>query len=161
VDYPAEQVVSQLEALAVTHVVWLPDSAMGPWETAFELSATFQLVRVCREGEAWAIAAGLHLAGCRPLVMIQNTGFFESGDAMRNVLFDLKLPLAAVIGYRSYLVSGSTDTARHFTEPVLKAWGLDYALVHSREELPMLSSHLSACRTAAKPGVVLIAEGRM
>ncbi|HEY2894153.1 MAG TPA: thiamine pyrophosphate-binding protein [Pirellulales bacterium] len=160
-DYPAEQVVSQLQSLAVTHVVWLPDSAMGPWETAFENSTTFQLVRVCREGEAWAIAAGLYLAGCRPLVMIQNTGFFESGDAMRNVLYDLKLPLAAVIGYRSYLVTGSTDTARYFTEPVLKAWGLDYAIVHGSEELPILSSHLSTCRAAGKPGVVLIAEGRM
>ena len=36
VDYRAEQVVSQLEVLAVTHVVWLPDSAMGPWERAFD-----------------------------------------------------------------------------------------------------------------------------
>jgi len=161
VDYPAEQVVSQLQSLAVTHVVWLPDSAMGPWETAFEHSTTFKLVRVCREGEAWATAAGLHLAGCRPLVMIQNTGLFESGDAMRNVLFDLKLPLPAVIGYRSYLVSGSTDTARQFTEPVLDAWGLDYAIVHSSQELPTMSSHLGACRNAGKPGVVLIAEGRM
>jgi sulfopyruvate decarboxylase TPP-binding subunit len=161
VDYPVEQVVSQLEALAVTHVVWLPDSAMGPWERAFDESTCFQLVRVCREGEAWAIAGGLHLAGCQPLVMIQNTGLFESGDAMRNVLFDLKLPLAAVIGYRSYLVSGSTDSARHFTEPVLKAWGLDYALIHGSQELPTLSSHVSACRAAGKPGVVLVAEGRM
>ena len=64
-----------------------------------------------REGEAWAIAAGLQLGGKRPLVMIQNTGLFESGDALRNVLFDLRLPLVAVIGYRSALVPSSTDSA--------------------------------------------------
>ena len=80
--------------------------------------ASLELVRVCREGEAWAIAAGLHLAGRRPLVMIQNTGLFESGDAMRNVLFDLRLPLSAIVGYRSFLIPNSTDSAKRFTEPV-------------------------------------------
>ena len=104
-DIPAEQVRQTLIELGITHVVWLPDSAIGPWEQALDRPGTLELVRVCREGEAWAIAAGLHLAGMRPLVMIQNTGLFESGDAMRNVLFDLRLPLAAIVGYRSFLDS--------------------------------------------------------
>ena len=78
------------------------------WSARSKLS----LVRVCREGEAWTIAAGLYLGGQRPLVVIQNTGLFESGDALRNVLFDLGLPLFALIGYRNYLVPDSPDTAR-------------------------------------------------
>ncbi len=48
-------------------------------------AARYALVRVCREGEAWEVAAGLHLGGATPLVMIQCTGLFESGDAIRNV----------------------------------------------------------------------------
>ncbi len=94
------QVIAALTTLGVTHVVWLPDSALGPWESALEQASSLRLIRVAREGEAWAIAAGLHLGGQRPLVMIQNTGLFESGDALRNVLFDLGLPLWAVVGYR-------------------------------------------------------------
>lgn len=124
-DYPAQQVADILLGLGITHVVWLPDSALGPWEAALEVPGKLELVRVCREGEAWAIAAGLHLGGKRPLVMIQNTGLFESGDALRNVLFDLGLPIPAVVGYRSALIPGSNDTARLLTEPVLRAWGLD------------------------------------
>jgi sulfopyruvate decarboxylase TPP-binding subunit len=160
-DYPAEQVVEILKRLGITHVVWLPDSAIGPWEHALEQAGSFQLLRVCREGEAWAIAAGLLLGGRRPLVMIQNTGLFESGDALRNVLFDLGLPVLAVVGYRSALVPGSTDSARRFTEPILDAWGLDWVTIEKADDLPRMAQHFEKCRAANKPGIVLVAEGRM
>jgi sulfopyruvate decarboxylase TPP-binding subunit len=159
--FNGEQVAQTLEQLGVTHVVWLPDSALGPWEKALESSSRLQLVRVCREGEAWAIASGLWLGGKRPLVVIQNTGLFESGDALRNALFDLKLPLYAMIGYRSYLLPQSTDSAKRFTEPVLTAWSLDYVLLDSPAAWPRFSEHYRACQAAGKPGVALVAEGRM
>src|SRR5215469_9814159 len=84
-DY-APAITAAFESLDLTHVVWLPDSTLGLWETALAASAKFRLVRVCREGEAWALAAGLYLGGARPIVVVQNTGLFESGDALRNVL---------------------------------------------------------------------------
>ena len=160
-DYPGELVADVLVDLGVTHVVWLPDSALGLWERALDRPGRLELVRVCREGEAWAVAAGLYLGGKRPLVVIQNTGLFESGDALRNVLFDLRLPLLAIVGYRSYLVPNSTDSARRFTEPILAAWGLDYALIQNPDELPKMAEHFRACLELGRPGVVLVAEGRM
>ncbi len=160
-DYPSQQVADIVAELGFTHVVWLPDSAIGPWEAALENSRLLQLVRVCREGEAWAIAAGLHLGGKQPLVMIQNTGLFESGDAMRNALFDLGLPLLAVVGYRSALVPNSPDTACRFTEPILKAWDLDYLVIRSPDELPHMAEHFRKCQAEQRSGVVLLAEGRM
>jgi sulfopyruvate decarboxylase TPP-binding subunit len=158
--FSGEAVAATLAELGVTHVVWLPDSALGPWESALEASP-LRLVRVCREGEAWAIAAGLHLGGASPLVMIQNTGLFESGDALRNVLFDLRIPLFAIIGYRSYLVPESPDTAKRFTEPVLAAWGLDHILLERPESLSELAAHYRAWQAAGRPGVALLAEGKM
>lgn len=150
-----------LAELGVTHVVWLPDSAIGEWESALEAAPCLTLVRVCRESEAWTIAAGLHLAGKSPLVMIQNTGLFDSGDALRNVLFDLGIPLYAMIGYRSYLVEDSPDTAKRFTEPVLKAWGLDFILVDRPGQILDFVKHFRDCQSAGQAGVTLIAEGRM
>ncbi len=158
-DYPAEQVVEQIRGLGVTHVVWIPDSVLGTWESALQADDAIELVRVCREGEAWVLAAGLLLGGKLPLVMIQNTGLFESGDAMRNVLFDLKLPLLAVIGYRSALVPNTTDTACYFTEPILRGWGLDYEVVCRAEELDVIGRHLRECLEQERAGVVLISEG--
>jgi sulfopyruvate decarboxylase TPP-binding subunit len=117
---------------------------------------------VCREGEAWAVAGGLHFGGATPLVMIQCTGLFESGDALRNVVYDWKLPLYAMVGYRSYLNQAALpgDTCLVFTEPILEAWKLDHRLFTKPEELSEIRAHALACRAAAKPGVALIAEGR-
>ena len=49
------------------------------------------------------MAGGLHLGGATPLVLIQCTGLFESGDSLRNIVHDWTLPIFSVIGYRSYL----------------------------------------------------------
>lgn len=147
-------------ALGVTHVVWVPDSTLGTWEAALVASPSLRLVRVCREGEAWALAAGLYIGGRQPLVVMQSTGLFESGDALRNVLFDLALPLWAVIGYRNYLVAGSTDTARRYAEPILAAWGLEWLLIDSPGGAEHMVKHLQAARAAQRPGVVLLAEGK-
>lgn len=155
-----EKVASELLDLGVTHVVWLPDSALGCWEADLE-DSQLELVRVCREGEAWMIAAGLHLGGRQPVVMMQCTGVFESGDSLRNVLFDLRLPLFAVIGYRSFRVAGSTDTAKRFTEPILQTWGIDYCIIRNEQEEELLAKQYRACAASGKPGAVLIAEGGM
>ena len=159
--FSGAEVEAALADLGITHVVWLPDSALGPWEAALTNSSALRLVRVAREGEAWALAGGLLLGGARPLVMIQNTGLFESGDALRNMLFDLRLPLYAMIGYRSYLVPDSPDSAKRFTEPILKAWGVDYVLLDQPGSLSKLTEHYRACEAAGKPGAALVAEGRM
>src|ERR1700678_3334351 len=96
-------VAAALCQCGVTHVVWIPDTELGTWESALKSAPGLSLVRVCREGEAFAVAAGLHLGGKRPIVVLQCTGLFEAGDALRNVLHDLHLPLFMVIGIRSYL----------------------------------------------------------
>jgi kynurenine formamidase len=80
---------------------------------------------------------------------------------LRNAVYDFGIPLFAVIGYRSALIAAASDSARTFTEPNLKAWGIDYRLIDSPEKLAELPAHYAACRQVQKPGVALIAEGRM
>jgi sulfopyruvate decarboxylase TPP-binding subunit len=160
--FTGEQVASLLESLGVTHVVTVPDSTLGRWYGAIAGRASLRLVRVCREGEAWGVAAGLHLGGATPLVMIQCTGFFESGDALRNVLHDWKLPIFSIIGYRSYLSQDTIpgDTCLVFTEPILDAWKIDYRLITEPSQLATIAEHYTHCRSTGVPGVALIAEGK-
>ncbi len=159
--YSGPEICDLLLTLGVTHVVWVPDSELGLWDEALSDCDRLDLIRVCREGEAWPLAAGLLLGGARPVVMMQTTGLFESGDAMRNVVFDLRLPLFAIVGHRSYLVEGSPDTARKFAEPILAAWGIDHVLIGCADDKPRLAEHYHVCAAAGKAGIVLIAEGRM
>ena len=44
------------------------------------------------------MAAGLILGGKKPVVVIQCTGLFEAGDALRNAVHDMKLPLFLIVG---------------------------------------------------------------
>ena len=154
-------VADVLRTMGISHVVTVPDGTIGRWESDIE-RAGIRLVRVCREGEAWTVAGGLYIGGAAPLVMIQCTGLFESGDALRNTLHEWKLPLYAIVGYRSYLSQENLpgDTSLVFTEPILAAWKLDVRFIKQATELAGMADHYRACQAAATPGVALIAEGR-
>jgi sulfopyruvate decarboxylase subunit alpha len=154
-------VVTLLESMGITHVVTVPDSTIGQWDAAISASA-IRMVRVCREGEAWTIAGGLFLGGASPLVLIQCTGLFESGDALRNVLHEWKLPIYSMIGYRSYLNQETLpgDTSLVFTEPILAAWKLDVRLITEAAQFPSIAEHYRDCQAGGLPGVALIGEGK-
>jgi sulfopyruvate decarboxylase TPP-binding subunit len=160
--FTGEEIAALCETLGVTHVVTVPDSTLGRWLDAIGRSGRTRVVPVCREGEAWAVAAGLHLGGAQPLVMIQCTGLFESGDALRNVLHDWKLPILSMIGYRSFLNQDTLpgDTCLVFTEPILDAWQIPYRLITRADQLPEMASHYRSCRDAGTASAVLIAEGK-
>ena len=160
--FSGEQVADVLAELGISHVVTVPDSTIGQWQEAIQRRGRTRLVRVCREGEAWEVAAGLHLGGATPIVMIQCTGLFESGDALRNVVHDWKLPIFSIIGYRSYLNQDTLpgDTCLVFTEPVLDAWKVDYKLITAPAQLGEIAEHYLACRSANRCGAIVVAEGK-
>ena len=159
--FTPEEIVAAFSELGITHVVWIPDTTTGQWDNALQAATGIQLIQVCREGEAWALAAGLYLGGAKPIVVIQCTGFFESGDAMRNIVHDYKLPIYGLVGYRSYLNASSLpgDTCLKFTEPVLESWALNTVFIDSEEKKPKLAEHYRACVENTVPGIALMAEG--
>jgi len=154
-------VVTALRECGVTHVIWIPDSEVGTWEPALRAAQGLSLIRVCREGEAFAVAAGLHLGGKKPVVVVQCTGLFEAGDALRNVLHDLKLPLFFIVGVRSYYAhqqGTTTDSCPVFTEPILQAWKVTYVVLDRRHGAAELSAALRQAEAENRPGAALIAE---
>jgi len=157
-----EHITKILTDLGITHVVWIPDSTLGEWDSAFRAAESLQVINVCREGETWEIAAGLHLGGANPIVIIQCTGLFESGDSLRNVLHDYQIPIFAIIGYRSYLSQETLpgDTCLKFTEPILDAWNVDYRFIDTAEKVDQLEEHYRSCQQKQIPGVILLAEGK-
>jgi sulfopyruvate decarboxylase TPP-binding subunit len=154
-------VAAALKGAGVTHVVWIPDSLTGTWEPALAPDPDLALVRVCREGEALAVAAGLLLGGRRPVVVMQCTGLFEAGDSLRNLVHDLKLPLFLIVGVRSYHAhrqGAGGDTCPVFTEPILRAWQLPYVLLDDRASAADLAAAYREARDAGRAGAVLLPE---
>jgi sulfopyruvate decarboxylase TPP-binding subunit len=145
----------------VTHVVWIPDTVLGTWQEALLAEPGLALVRVCREGEAMAVAAGLQLGGRQPVVAIQCTGLFDAGDALRNFVHDFRLPLFFIVGVRSYHAhqqGKSTDTCPIFTEPILQAWKVPYIVLDRQHTAADLAAAYRQARAEDRAGAVLIAE---
>lgn len=154
-------VAAAFKRCGITHVVWIPDSEIGTWEDALAGDSGLQLVRVCREGEAIAVAAGLHLGGKRPIILIQCTGLFEAGDALRNFVHDLKLPLFFVIGVRSYYAhqrKATGDNCPIFTEPILRAWEIPYLLLDRDNTADDLAALYHQAQSENRAGAALLAE---
>jgi len=159
--FDGPSVVAALKECGVSHVVWVPDSEIGRWESALASDRDLKLVRVCREGEAMAIAAGLLIAGKQPVVMIQCTGLFEAGDALRNVVHDLHLPLFLVVGVRSwnaYKRGQSGDSCPRFTEPILQAWQIPHTWLDEQSTPANLAAAYREAHKQGKAAAVLIPE---
>ena len=153
--------VSALKQCGVTHAIWIPDSLLGRWESDLAGDPNIELIRVCREGEAIAVAAGLLLGGKRPIVTIQCTGLFEAGDSLRNFVHDFGLPLFFVIGVRGYYAhqNGQTrDSCPVFTEPILRVWRIPYVLLDDRHGPADIAAAYRQAWDERRPGAVLLAE---
>jgi sulfopyruvate decarboxylase TPP-binding subunit len=153
-------VVAALESAGFTHLVWVPDSHLGAWDAALA-NSRLAPIRVCREGEAVGVAAGLILGGASPVVAIQCTGFFEAGDAIRNVVYDLRLPLKMVVGVRSYRAfreGKSKDNCAHFAEKLVAAWELPFAWCDPHEGAEAFALAIGGLVASPGPAVMLLAE---
>lgn len=150
-------ILDQLTKNEVSHVVWLPDSETNFMYEQMSADPDMELVPVCREGESMAVAAGLWVGGKRPVVLIQNTGMFESGDSIRGLGLDIDFPLVMMIGYRGWTRHGHTpDSAARFTEPILQAWGINYFLVETDGDVDRISMAFEEAERTQRPVACLM-----
>ena len=150
-------IIEELKKNNFTHVVWLPDSETNFMYQLLTNEPTLDLVPVCREGETMAIAAGLWVGGMQPVVLIQNTGIFESGDSIRGLGLDINQPLVMLVGYRGWSRHGiTTDSAARFIEHILHAWGISYYLIETDDDAGRITSALEEAERTNKPVAVLV-----
>ena len=150
-------IIEELKKNNFTHVVWLPDSETNFMYQLLTSEPRLDVVPVCREGETMAIAAGLWVGGKKPVVLIQNTGIFESGDSIRGLGLDINQPLVMLVGYRGWSRHGlTTDSAARYIEHILHAWGINYFLIETDEDADRISLATEEAERTQKPVVVLV-----
>jgi len=164
-------VLAELKRNHATHVIGLPDNATVKLFELLTNDPDIELVSVTREGEAFAIASGLWVGGKVPVVLVQNTGFFESGDSFRGTAMRMRVPLVCLITYRGYgklsgtgsealnaaaLSAAGVDSAALITEATLRAWGIPFVFLHDDSDVPEISEAFRKCGEGAQPVGVLI-----
>ncbi len=154
-----ETVLQHMKQAGVTDVVWLPDSETNWLYMLMLAEPSLRLVGVTREGHACSIAAGLYIAGRKPLILIQNTGMMESGDSIRGWLMGLQVPVVLMVGYRGYTRHGvNTDTAATYTERFLHAFDLNFYLVENDGDAPRIATAFEEAERTQRPVVVLVGD---
>lgn len=169
----AQLIVEQLRACGVTHVVALPDNTSKALLAALGARRDMPIVSVTREGEAWAVAAGLWIGGRVPVVLIQNTGFLESGDALRGTAMRMRIPLLCLLTYRGFgslvaaggpptpldgraLSRGEVDSCALLFEPTLRAWGIPYDFLHDDADVGRIPATFAQAQEKEQPAALLI-----
>jgi sulfopyruvate decarboxylase TPP-binding subunit len=171
------ETIHALVAAGVTHVIGLPDNTSGPLFDALARHPTVRLVMVTREGEAPAIATGLWMGGAAPLVLIQNTGLLECGDALRGTAVRVGAPIPIVITGRGYtkmaragidphvertrelLTRADIDSVALLTEPTLAAWGIPFTRCAGDDD-PVAALHATVddARERGQPVALVLAR---
>lgn len=172
-----QAVIRALVRADVTHVVGIPDNTSGPLFSEVPRHPTLRLVTVTREGEAFAIAAGLWLGGASPLVVIQNTGLLESGDALRGTAVRMGAPIPVVVTGRGYakmakagvsptdertpelLTRADVDSTALLTEPTLDAWGVPSSVCRDSDDaVAAISGVVTRAHDEGRPVALVLAR---
>lgn len=173
-QFSARDILEKLKSLGVTHVVGPPDNASAALFALLEGDPEVRLVTVTREGEAFALAAGLWMGGRTPVTLIQNTGLLESGDSFRGTVMRMRIPLVNLVTYRGFstrpwgkgepeapaadfLSRPEVDSVAVVTEPTLRAWGVLYYFLENDPALARLSDAFQQAQRLSQPVVVLLA----
>ena len=170
----AQSVLDVLSRHGVTDVVSLPDNSSSALLALLRQSGEIRLLSVTREGEAFALAAGLWLGGRNPLVLIQNTGLLESGDSLRGTLVRMRIPVVCLVTYRGYakfarletppdpspevLSRPDLDSVAVMTEPTLRAWGVPFDFLHTNEDIGKISAAFAQAQQLSAPVAVLVTQ---
>lgn len=169
----ATEIADAIAQAGATHVVGIPDNSTAPVFAAFAGPTAPRVLRVTREGEAFAMAAGLWIGGARPWVIVQSTGLLESGDALRGTVVRMGVPLPFLVSLRgestltrlqgdeaqpepAVLRRPDVDSVAVLARPTLRAWGVPAYRLADAADLQVLEA---ACRRAEeeeRPVAVLL-----
>src|SRR5688572_16214637 len=95
---PATDLLAEIRALGITHVITVPDTHQKTLLDLLLANERPQLVTACTEDEAVAINAGLWIGGARPMLLIQNVGLFACANSIRGIALDSQIPTFMLIG---------------------------------------------------------------
>ncbi len=155
--------IEAMLSVGITDVVSIPDGESRHLFSALLATPGIEVYQPTREGEGIAIAAGLWVGGRRPLVLLQNTGLMEAGDALRGCGIGPSIPLLLLVGWRGYpgAMAGRLpiDSAHPYTEPLLQAWGVPHRRLMGDDDLGAIGEMASLAESTSKPAAVVYGYG--
>jgi sulfopyruvate decarboxylase subunit alpha len=154
-------IIREIKASRIEFVVSVPDitTSEGLLRPLSQMNDP-KLVRVCKEDEGVAICAGLSYCNRRALLLIQQTGMFDSINAIRGVAVEYSLPICMMVGLLEkepgVLPRQSKRYAVRIVEPVLDAMGITYHEIEGEADVGKIAPAIETAYAQMQPVVLLI-----
>lgn len=144
----------------VTHVVTVPDTHQRTLLDLLAASPKPELITVCTEDEAMGVNLGLFLGGQRPMLLIQNSGFYAAMNTIRGLSLDAKVPACLLIGefLRDPMIAPAEHAARlvQLLEPTLRTWKIPFHRLDSDDDLAAIPQAMDEAWRDRKPVALLV-----
>jgi sulfopyruvate decarboxylase subunit alpha len=152
--------LATIRAIGITHVITVPDTHQRTLLGLLGEANDPRLVTVCTEDEAIAINAGLYVGRARPMLLIQNNGFYACLNTVKAIAIDGRVPTFMLIGEHGRnpeLPSRENkDLSVRMLEPTLEVWGIPYQRLETHEDVGKLPESFERCVDTQGPMAVLV-----
>ena len=161
---PATSYVEALQRNNVDHFVTVPDWVQLALHLLIERGVPgIRNVPCCNEEQAVAVAAGLWMGGCRPIVVVQNQGMHACINAIRTIGNDVGAPIVFLIGQfgREFANFGrdpgeSGRSTVRYLEPVLRAMDIRSWRLETAADMPFFDEAFHYARDESRPAALLV-----
>lgn len=135
-------ILAQIKLAGVTHVVTVPDTHQKSLLNLLIEGEGPSLITVCTEDEAVGVNLGLYIGGRRPMLLIQNSGFYAAINTIRGLALDGQVPTCMLIGefFRDTTKPPAAHASRlvRMLEPTLDLWDIPSFRLDHESDLPAL-----------------------
>jgi sulfopyruvate decarboxylase subunit alpha len=156
-----ELILDAIRGAGITDVITVPDTHQRSLLDLLAAGDDPRLLQVCTEDEAMGVNLGLYMGGRKPLVLIQNTGFFASMNSIRGVALDACAPAVLLIGEftrdPAVAPNANAQSVVRLLQPTLDAWEIPTFRLDGDDDLVNIGKAVD--EAWARPGPVAVIVG--
>jgi sulfopyruvate decarboxylase subunit alpha len=155
---PSEALYSTLRRSELDFFVSVPCKLLADLITKIERDSSVVYTPVSREEEGVGMACGAYLAGRRPAIVMQNSGFGNSANAILSLLNYYKIPVVFVVSHRGS--DGEPIEAQRMmgaaVTKLLNAIDVDFIDVRASAMLTLVQPAIDGARRAHRSLAILL-----
>lgn len=152
-----------LQRAGVDHLVTVPDWVQLSLHAKVQQSSAIRLLNACNENQCVTTAAGLTIAGRKPMLLMQNQGLYNCINTLRAVCLDARIPLVFMVGQfgREFSNIGqdpglSRRTMVRIMQPVLDALDVSSLTLDSDADLGRIEQAYALAHERRSAVVLLV-----
>lgn len=152
--------LATLQRARISHLIVVPDTVQKTFLSAAATAPWLRMHTVCTEDEALGINAGLYVAGHRPLLSIQNNGFYACLNTVRGIALDAAVPTVMLIGQfgakPGLPPEQSPSRMVRMLKPTLATWEIPHVELRSDADLTEVPARYDEAFEERRPLALIV-----